>query len=136
MSCALYTQRIVRIAGRISSLTFAVTHILYNFREISYTVFLLYPFCATFLLLHILHGFNNVILIYRGSFLKVRSNNGFPQNMSGPDFTKNKFIFLRPETILVFPEEVISTACLNVQYTKYKFQFMVLLEKIYISIML
>ncbi len=39
--------------------------------------------------------------------------------MSGPDLTKNKFIFLRPETILVFPEEVISTACLNVQYTKY-----------------
>jgi hypothetical protein len=121
MSGAPYTQRVVRIAfaGSVSSLTFAFTRILCIFRKISYTVVLLYPFCATFPLLHILHGFNNIIIIYTGSFLKVCNNNGFPQNMSGPDLTRNKFIFLRPETILVFPEEVLRTACLNVQYTKY-----------------
>ncbi len=52
-----------------------------------------------------------------GSFTKFAAITDFRRMC--PDLTKNKFIFLRPKTILVIPEEVFRTACLNVQYTKY-----------------
>ncbi len=79
MSGAPYTQRIVRIAfaGSVSSLTFVFTRILCIFREMFYTVFLLDPFCAAFplLILHIFHIFNNIIIIYMGTFFKFAAIN-------------------------------------------------------------